>query len=153
VADLLPVPVRVASPRGAAMAPSVAAAAGEHGPIDLAVLCVPAAATAGALADAAAGGVRAAVVCGGGFAEAGPEGERHQRALARTAAETGVRVLGPNTSGFLAPGRGITASFVPGAAAVPAGRIAGSEEHTSEPQSREKLERRLLLGKKNRNCI
>ncbi|HLU59568.1 MAG TPA: acetate--CoA ligase family protein [Pseudonocardia sp.] len=119
-----PGPVALVNPRDGAMAPSVAAAAGEHGPIDLAVLCVPAAATAGALADAAAGGVRAAVVCGGGFAEAGPEGERHQRALARTAAETGVRVLGPNTSGFLAPGRGLTASFVPGAAAVPAGRIA-----------------------------
>src|SRR5690606_13771206 len=117
-------PVALVNPRDGAMAPSVAAAAGEHGPIDLAVLCVPAAATAGALADAAAGGVRAAVVGGGGFAEAGPEGERHRRALARTAAETGVRVLGPNTSGFLAPGRGLTASFVPGAAAVPAGRIA-----------------------------
>ncbi len=106
------------------MAPSVAAAAAEHGSIDLAVLCVPAAVTASALAEAAAGGARAAVVCGGGFAEAGPEGERHQAALARVAAETGVRVLGPNTSGFLIPGRGLTASFVPGAAAVPTGRVA-----------------------------
>jgi acetate---CoA ligase (ADP-forming) len=119
-----PGPVALVNPRDGGMAPSVAAAAAEHGPIDLAVLCVPAAVTASALAEAAAGGARAAVVCGGGFAEAGPEGERHQAALARVAAETGVRVLGPNTSGFLVPGRGLTASFVPGAAALPAGRVA-----------------------------
>ncbi|MHA6621962.1 acetate--CoA ligase family protein [Pseudonocardia sp. DLS-67] len=111
------------NPRDPAMAPSVAAAAG-HGPIDLAVLCVPAAVSAVALREAAAGGARAAVVCGGGFAEAGPEGERHQVALARVAAETGIRVLGPNTSGFLAPAGGLTPSFVPGAADVPAGRVA-----------------------------
>ena len=36
----------------------------------------------------------------------------------------GVALLGPNTSGFLAPARGLTASFVPGAAAVPAGPVA-----------------------------
>ena len=119
-----PGPVALVNPRDGDMAPSVAAAAAEHGPIDLAVLCVPAAVTASALAEAAAGGARAAVVCGGGFAEAGPEGERHQEALARVAAETGIRVLGPNTSGFLVPDRGLTASFVPGVADVPAGRVA-----------------------------
>jgi acetate---CoA ligase (ADP-forming) len=119
-----PGPVALVNPRDGGMAPSVAAAAAEQGPIDLAVLCVPAAVTASALAEAALGGARAAVVCGGGFAEAGAEGERHQEALARVAAETGVRVLGPNTSGFLVPGRGLTASFVPGAADVPAGRVA-----------------------------
>jgi acetate---CoA ligase (ADP-forming) len=119
-----PGPVALVNPRDAAMAPSVGSAAAEHGPIDLAVLCVPAAVSATALEKAAAGGVRAAVVCGGGFAETGPEGERHQAALAQVAAEAGVRVLGPNTSGFLVPGHGLTASFVPGAAAVPAGRVA-----------------------------
>ena len=64
------------------------------------------------------------VVYGGGFAEAGPQGERHQADLAAVVARTGIRLLGPNTSGFLAPGRGLIASFVPGAADVPAGRIA-----------------------------
>jgi acetate---CoA ligase (ADP-forming) len=122
--DRFPGPVALVNPRDSVMAPSVAAAAAEHGPIDLAVLCVPAAVSAGALEDAAAGGVRAAVVCGGGFGEAGPEGERHQAALAEVARSSGVRVLGPNTSGFLVPERGLTASFVPGAAAVPAGRVA-----------------------------
>ena len=122
--DRFPGPVALVNPRDSAMAPSVAAAAAEYGPIDLAVLCVPAAVSATALEDAAAGGVRAAVVCGGGFGEAGPEGVRHQAALAEVARSSGVRVLGPNTSGFLVPERGLTASFVPGAAAVPAGRVA-----------------------------
>ncbi len=91
---------------------------------DLALLCVPAAACAGALAEAATAGVRAAVVCAGGFAEAGPDGARHQAALATVAAEHGVRLLGPNTSGFLVPRLGLAASFVPAAGDVPAGPVA-----------------------------
>ncbi|MFK4099298.1 acetate--CoA ligase family protein [Streptomyces sp. NPDC019531] len=102
---------------------SVAEAA-EHGPVDLALVCVPAAGCADAVAEAAKAGARAAVIYGGGFAEAGEEGERYQRELADVAERTGIRLLGPNTSGFLAPTRGLTASFVPGAADVPAGRIA-----------------------------
>ena len=98
--------------------------AAQDGPVDLAVLCVPAPATAAALAEAADAGARAAVICGGGFAEAGPEGEAHQRDVAAVIARTGVRVLGPNTSGFLAPAHRLTASFVPGVAEVPAGRVA-----------------------------
>jgi acyl-CoA synthetase (NDP forming) len=118
-------PGRVApvNPRDRTMYPSVAAAA-QDGPIDLAVLCVPAAVSAAALADAAAAGAGAAVVCGGGFAEAGPEGERHQTALAEVARSTGIRVLGPNTSGFVVPARRLTVSFVPGAADVRPGRVA-----------------------------
>jgi len=98
--------------------------AAEAGPVDLALICVPAAACAAAVEQAAQAGARAAVVYAGGFAEAGPEGERHQRELAAAAAATGVRLLGPNTSGFLAPGHQLTASFVPGALDVPAGRVA-----------------------------
>ena len=102
----------------------VAAAAVAAGPLDLAVLCVPAAVSADALADAAAGGVRAALVCSGGYAEAGGPGVGYQRALVAVAAEAGIALLGPNTSGFLDPARGLRATFVPGAAAVPAGEVA-----------------------------
>jgi len=92
-------------------------------PVDLAVLCVPAQATAGALAEAAAAGARAALVCAGGFAEAGGPGLAHQADVAAVVADTGLRLLGPNTSGFLAPGRGLIASFVPKADSIPAGTI------------------------------
>ncbi|CAM5586050.1 acetate--CoA ligase family protein [Streptomyces aurantiogriseus] len=100
------------------------AAAHTDGRLDLAVLCVPAAGCAQALAEAAAAGCRAALVCAGGFGEAGPEGEEHAEELRRVARETGVRLLGPNTSGFFAPHLGLTASFVPAAGQLPAGDIA-----------------------------
>lgn len=92
--------------------------------IDLAVLCVPAAVTATALADAAGAGVRAALACAGGFSESGDAGDAHEREVAAVLAETGIRLLGPNTSGFFAPDRRLVASFVPGAAQVPAGGVA-----------------------------
>jgi acyl-CoA synthetase (NDP forming) len=104
--------------------PSVAEAVASVGRIDLAVLCVPAAVSAPALADAAAGGVRAALVCSGGYAEVGAAGAGHQQDLLDAATDAGVVLLGPNTSGFLAPGRGLHATFVPGAGAVPAGPVA-----------------------------
>ncbi|HZQ79299.1 MAG TPA: acetate--CoA ligase family protein [Acidimicrobiia bacterium] len=108
----------------AGLYPSVAEAVAATGAaVELAVLCVPAAVTAAALADAAAAGVKAALVCAGGFAEAGGAGVAHQAEVAAVAAATGVRLLGPNTSGFLAPGRHLVASFVPGAEGIPAGRV------------------------------
>jgi acyl-CoA synthetase (NDP forming) len=92
--------------------------------LDLAVLCVPAALSAGAVAAAAEGGARAALVCSGGYAEAGGPGIGYQADLLAVARDTGVVLLGPNTSGFMVPALGLTASFVPGAAVVPAGPVA-----------------------------
>jgi len=115
--------VAAVNPTAAGMYPSIAAAAAA-GPIDLAVVCSPGGTSPQVLAEAAAAGVPAALICGGGFAEAGPDGAQLQARLSAIAAGTGIRVLGPNTSGFLAPAAGLYASFVPGAAAVPAGRVA-----------------------------
>lgn len=91
---------------------------------DLVVSCIPAAATARALREAAAAGAGAAVVCAGGFAEAGPDGAAAQRELNSIARETGLRILGPNTSGFFVPHRQLTASFVPSVARLAPGTIA-----------------------------
>jgi acetyltransferase len=115
--------VALVNGRDDSMYPSVSAAAADR-PVDLAVICVPAPACPGVLAEAAAAGARAAVICGGGFAEAGGQGTELQRELARIVASTGIRLLGPNTSGFIVPAAGLPASFVPGAAGVPSGRIA-----------------------------
>lgn len=93
-------------------------------PLDLAVLCVPVQVSAAALVDAAAGGARAALVCSGGYAEAGGPGIGYQADLLAAARDCGVVLLGPNTSGFVVPSAGLTASFVPGAASVPAGSVA-----------------------------
>lgn len=93
-------------------------------PIDLAVLCVPAHVSAAALADAADAGVRAALACAGGFSETGESGAGHERDVAEVLRRTGIRLLGPNTSGFFVPDRGLVASFVPGAARVLTGGVA-----------------------------
>lgn len=92
--------------------------------IDLAVLCVPAAATARALRESAANGVKAALVCAGGFAEAGGPGLEFDRQVVDAVRDTGIRLLGPNTSGFFVPHRGLLASFVPGVADLAPGSVA-----------------------------
>jgi acyl-CoA synthetase (NDP forming) len=92
-------------------------------PIDLAVVCVPPAGVPDAIADAARAGVAGAVVCTGGMAEAGAEGVALQRRAAEVAAASGLRLLGPNTSGFLVPRMRLFASFVPAAREIPAGPV------------------------------
>jgi acetyltransferase len=89
---------------------------------DLAVLCVPASAVPAVLRECGEAGVEGAIVYAGGFAEAG--NLDRQRAVAAAAAEYDVSVLGPNTSGFLRPARGLYASFVGGVERVPAGDVA-----------------------------
>jgi acetyltransferase len=96
----------------------------QDGPIDLVMICVPAPSCPGVLAEAAEAGAGAAVICGGGFAEAGGDGVEYQRELESVVAASGIRLLGPNTSGFLAPHSSLTASFVPGVARVRPGRVA-----------------------------
>nr|WP_255480598.1 acetate--CoA ligase family protein [Quadrisphaera sp. RL12-1S] len=122
-------PVGLVNARGAAgTRTTVAEAAADvvhaGGAPDLAVLCVPAAACAAAAADCAEAGVRALLVCSGGFGESGPEGAEHERHLLEVVRRTGLRLLGPNTSGFFVPGARLRASFVPDAAQVLPGRVA-----------------------------
>src|SRR5512144_2167485 len=66
---------------------------------DLAVVVIPARIVAATLEQCAARGVKAAVVITGGFAEAGPEGEKLQDELAQVVRKTGLRVVGPNCQG------------------------------------------------------
>lgn len=91
--------------------------------IDLAVLCVPASACADVVAECGEAGIRAALICAGGFAEAGGEGVAHQARLEVAAARSGVRLLGPNTSGFFSPSRSLLASFVPGVSTLEPGAV------------------------------
>ncbi|MDR7083888.1 acetyltransferase [Arthrobacter ginsengisoli] len=121
-----PAPLALVNSRGEnGMHTSIAdAAATIPGGPDLAVLCVPAAATAQALRDSAAAGATAALVCAGGFAEAGGPGLEFARQVEDAVRDTGIRLLGPNTSGFFVPHRSLRASFVPGVAALEPGPVA-----------------------------
>jgi acetyl coenzyme A synthetase (ADP forming)-like protein len=71
------------------------------GPVDLAVLVVPAPAVVRAAQEAAAKGVRALVVISAGFAETGPEGTERQARLLRVCRDAGMRLIGPNCLGIL----------------------------------------------------
>jgi acyl-CoA synthetase (NDP forming) len=106
------------------VAAAAVAAAAAGSVLDLAVLCVPAALCADVVRDCGAAGVGAVLICAGGFSEAGGDGADHERRLVEAAAETGVRILGPNTSGFFVPAIDLRATFVPGAAHLASGRVA-----------------------------
>jgi acetyl coenzyme A synthetase (ADP forming)-like protein len=71
------------------------------GPVDLAVIAVPAAAVVGAARECADKGVRALVVISAGFAETGPVGAERQRELLRVCREAGMRLIGPNCLGVI----------------------------------------------------
>jgi acetyltransferase len=81
--------------------------------IDLAVIIVPAQATAGALAEVAAHGIKHIVLSAGGFAETDEEGARIQRELADIIQANHLNVLGPNTSGHVSTPCGLTSTFFP----------------------------------------
>lgn len=80
-------------------------------PPDLAVIVIPAKAVPGALEQCGEAGVKAAVVITGGFAEAGPEGERLQEELTATARRYGLRIIGPNCQGVNHPYHHLCASW------------------------------------------
>jgi acetyltransferase len=81
------------------------------GPVDLAVVVVPAAATPAVLEDCAAAGVRVAIVIGGGFAEAGPDGRALQDRVVAVGRAAGIRLVGPNCFGVINVHAGLNASI------------------------------------------
>jgi len=81
------------------------------GPVDCAVIAVPAPAVVQAVRDCADHGVRAAIIFSSGFAEVDAEGAARQAELAEIAAETGLRIVGPNCLGLFNPAAGFYPAF------------------------------------------
>jgi acetyl coenzyme A synthetase (ADP forming)-like protein len=71
------------------------------GPVDLAVLALPAPYVVKAAQECAAKGVRAIVVISAGFAEIGLEGAQRQRELLGVCRAAGMRLIGPNCLGIV----------------------------------------------------
>jgi len=90
--------------------------------IDLAVIVIPATATIQAVRECAARGIKLLVLAAGGFSEVDEEGERLQQELIKIIAETGIRVIGPNTSGHTSTPYRFTSSFFP-LGKIPKGNI------------------------------
>jgi acetyltransferase len=115
--------VALVNPRGGDQMFTSVTEAAAAGPIDLAVLCIPAPACAAVLDECGAAGIGAALICAGGFAEAGGEGVGHQDDVLDAARRHDIRLLGPNTSGFFVPRAALLASFVPGVASLSPGGV------------------------------
>ncbi|WP_146925244.1 GNAT family N-acetyltransferase [Cellulomonas xylanilytica] len=76
------------------------------GPVELAVVAVPAGAAADVARELARLGVRGIVLLSAGFAEDGPDGLDRQRAVLRAAHGAGMRVVGPSSYGIVSTREG-----------------------------------------------
>lgn len=81
------------------------------GDVDFALIALPAALVEGAVRDCAAKGVRCALIFSSGFAEVGGDGVAMQARLSAIAAETGIRILGPNCLGLFDAEHGFFPTF------------------------------------------
>lgn len=80
--------------------PTVTSCAEIGEPVDVAFMMVPRAGTLDALSDAAAAGIRNAVILSAGYAEAGEAGRAAQAELVAHAESLDMVLLGPNQLGF-----------------------------------------------------
>ncbi|MFJ2951348.1 GNAT family N-acetyltransferase [Streptomyces sp. NPDC087226] len=85
------------------------------GPVDLAVVAVPAEQVPEIVTECGEHGVQGLVVVSAGYAESGPEGRERQRALVRQARSYGMRIIGPNAFGVIntSPDIRLNASLAP----------------------------------------
>jgi acyl-CoA synthetase (NDP forming)/GNAT superfamily N-acetyltransferase len=81
--------------------PAVPAVGDIEGPVDLAVVVVPATEVPQVVEACGHKGVKAVIVISAGFAEAGPEGAALSAATVRAARRFGIRLLGPNCLGVI----------------------------------------------------
>ncbi|MFF0590244.1 GNAT family N-acetyltransferase [Streptomyces sp. NPDC003781] len=85
------------------------------GPVDLAVVTVPAEHVPDVVTECGEHGVQGLVVISAGYADSGPEGRERQRALVRQARTYGMRIIGPNAFGIIntSPDVRLNASLAP----------------------------------------
>ena len=98
------------------------------GPVDLAVIVVPAAHVVEAASACARKGVKALVVISAGFSETGAEGKERQAELINVCRAAGMRLIGPNCMGIANtnPSVLLDATFAPGV--PPRGRVGFSSQ-------------------------
>ena len=92
-------------------------------PVDLIAMVVPPTASADVLREAAKCGAGAAFMVSGGFSETGGDGHKRQAEIIKICHDGGIRLLGPNTSGFMRPSKKLFCTFLPAAAGLKPGNI------------------------------
>jgi acetyltransferase len=108
---IIPVNARADSVQGL---PAVRSLLDVEGPVDLAVIAVPAADVLPALKQCAGKRVGGAVVISAGFRETGRDGVRREAELREWLRDQPLRVLGPNCLGWIRPARRLNVTFAPG---------------------------------------
>ena len=93
------------------------------GPVDLAVVAVPAGAVLDVVDDCAAAGVRGVLVLSGGFGDAGPQGRLRQAELVRRTRVGGMRLVGPSSWGLVNADRDVRLNVSPWAQLPRPGRL------------------------------
>jgi acyl-CoA synthetase (NDP forming)/ribosomal protein S18 acetylase RimI-like enzyme len=93
------------------------------GPVELAVIAVPAESVADVVLDCAAKGVHAMVVISSGFAETGEDGRREQRRLLGLSRSYGLRLVGPNCLGVINTAAGVSLNASLSPLMPPRGRV------------------------------
>jgi acetyl coenzyme A synthetase (ADP forming)-like protein len=83
------------------------------GPVEMAVIAVPAELVPGVIAEAGSAGVRLAVILSAGFRESGEAGRLLEEQVMANARAAGIRVVGPNCLGVMLPPYGINTTFDP----------------------------------------
>lgn len=111
---LLPVNPRVARIEGLPCYPTVGEAAAVAGPVDLAVIVVPARVVLETAEQCGRAGVRGLVVISAGFRETGREGAAAEARLVEICRHYGMRMLGPNCLGVMDTHTPLNASFAAG---------------------------------------
>ncbi len=79
--------------------------------VDCAVIAVPAPKVPKILEECGEKGVTLAVIISAGFSESGVEGKELQETVEKIAKTYNIRILGPNTLGFIVPHLNLNASF------------------------------------------
>ena len=79
--------------------------------VDLAVIATPARTVPGIVRECVEAGVKAAIIHSAGFKECGPEGAELEREILSTARPGGLRIIGPNCLGLMAPHLRLNATF------------------------------------------
>ncbi len=106
---LVPVNSHQASVQGL---PAVKHVGDAQGPLDLAVICTPAAGVPQLVRECGQAGIRGIVILSAGFREVGAAGRQLEQDVAAAKAEfPGMRLIGPNCLGVLAPHSRLNASF------------------------------------------
>lgn len=118
-------PVFPVNPEATSVAgvPAFATIADVPGPVDLAVVTVPAAEVPAVVDACGHKGVRAVLIISGGFAERSVEGREAEEELVRLARHHGMRLVGPNAMGVVTTVPEVSMHATPSSVQLPRGRV------------------------------